>query len=106
MLAPFLGNPLEEVLQQGQMQLILDDDGLGLRYFTWRFPLCLTSYDDVLGHGDRMSGSQGGDDPAMQAFMELRESFACLSGMDDSSRNAEQLARPRRRSCGSTTITR
>ena len=91
-LAPFLSNPLEEVLQQGQMQLILDDDGLALRYFTWRLPLCLTSYDDVLGHGDKMSGSQGGDDPATQAFMELRESFACLSGLDDSSQKRRQLA--------------
>lgn len=91
-LAPFLSSSLEEVLQQGQMQLVLDDDGLALRYFTWRLPLCLTSYDDVLGHGDKMSGSQGGDDPATQAFMGLRESFACLSGRDDSSQKRRQLA--------------
>jgi len=91
-LAPFLGNPLEEVLQQGEMKLVLDKEGLGLQYFTWRFPLCLASYDDVLGHGDGMSGSQGGDDPGMRAFLELRESVACLSGMDDSSKKREQLA--------------
>ncbi len=91
-LAPFLGNPLEEVLQQGEMKLVLDEEGLGLHYFTWRFPLCLASYDDVLGRGGRMSGSQGGDDPGTQAFLALRESFACLSGMDDSSKKRDRLA--------------
>jgi (1->4)-alpha-D-glucan 1-alpha-D-glucosylmutase len=91
-LTPFLGSPLEEVLRQGQMPLVLDDEGLALRYFAWRFPLYLISYNDVLGHGDTMSGSQGGDDPAMQEFMELRDSFACLSGRDDSSQKRQQLA--------------
>ncbi len=94
-LAPFLGNSLEEVLQQGEMKLVLDEEGLGLQYFTWRFPLGLASYDDVLGHRDGMSGSQGGADPGMQAFLELRESFACLSGRDDSSRKRDQLAHAR-----------
>jgi (1->4)-alpha-D-glucan 1-alpha-D-glucosylmutase len=91
-LAPFLGSPLEEVLRQGQMQLVLDDDGLGLRYFTWRFPLSLASYDHVLGHGDGMSGSLAGDDPQVQAFAELRKTFACLGAMDDSSEKRRQLA--------------
>jgi (1->4)-alpha-D-glucan 1-alpha-D-glucosylmutase len=91
-LAPFLGNSLEEVLHEGEMKLVLDAQGLGLQYFTWRFPLCLASYDDVLGHGGRWSGSQGGDDPGMQTFQELRESFARLSGLDDSSQKRDQLA--------------
>ncbi len=91
-LAPFLGNPLEEVLQQGQMKLVLNAEGLGLQYFAWRFPLSLASYDEVLGHGGARSGSQGGDDPGMQAFRELRESFARLRGMDDSSGKRDQLA--------------
>ena len=95
-LAPFLGNPLEDVLQQGEMKLVLDEEGLGLQYFTWRFPLCLASYDDVLGHGGWRSDSQGSDDPGIQAFLELRESFACLSGMDDSSQRRERLADAKR----------
>jgi (1->4)-alpha-D-glucan 1-alpha-D-glucosylmutase len=95
-LAPFLGNPLDEVLQQGEMKLVLDEEGLGLQYFTWRFPLCLASYDDILGHSDRRSGSQGGDDPGMRTFQELREFFACLSSMDDSSKKREQLADAKR----------
>ena len=95
-LAPFLGGPLEEVLRQGQMQLVLDDHGLALQYFTWRFPLGLASYDDVLGHGAPLSGSQGGDDPGMQAFRDLRDSFACLSGLDDSPGKREQVAEAQR----------
>jgi (1->4)-alpha-D-glucan 1-alpha-D-glucosylmutase len=91
-LAPFLGGPLEEVLHRGEMQLVLDDDGLALRYFTWRFPLSLASYDDVLGRGDPMSGSQGGVDPGMRAFAELRESFARLSGVDDSAQKRRHVA--------------
>ncbi|MBM4026800.1 MAG: malto-oligosyltrehalose synthase, partial [Planctomycetes bacterium] len=95
-LAPFLGSPLEEVLQRGEMQLVLDENGLAFQYFTWRFPLSLATYDEILGHGDPMSGSQGGDDPALQAFAELRESFACLSGLGDSSKKREQVAHAKR----------
>lgn len=55
-LAPVLGGPLEDVLREGQLQLILDADGLGLRYYDWRLPLSLACYDDVLGHDlDRSS---------------------------------------------------
>lgn len=96
LLAPFLGRPLEEVLARGQLQLVLDEDGLALRYFTWRFPLSLASYDDILGHADPLSGSQGGDDPGMRSFHQLRQSFACLSGMDDSLDKREQVAQAKK----------
>ncbi len=40
-----------------------------------------------------MSGSQGGDDPEVQTFLELRESFACLSGLDEFHRFHQLRAR-------------
>lgn len=49
LLAPILGRPLEDVLRQGELRLDLDGDGLALRYYDWRLPLCLACYDDVIG---------------------------------------------------------
>ncbi len=50
-LAPILGATLEDVLDRGEVRLILDEKGLALRYYDWRLPLSLASYDDVLGRG-------------------------------------------------------
>lgn len=92
-LAPFLGSPLEEVLRQGEMKLVLDADGLAVKYFTWRFPLHLSSYAFVLRScGRRLSGPMAGDDSALQAFAGLPDRFTRLSEMDDSPEKQRQLA--------------
>ncbi|MBN1507554.1 MAG: malto-oligosyltrehalose synthase [Sedimentisphaerales bacterium] len=95
-LAPFLGDSLDEVLRRGEIQLTLDDDGLALRYFGWRFPLCLTSYDDVLGHNGGATGVLAEDHRSTQAFTRLRETFTRLSGMGDSSKKWKQVADAKR----------
>lgn len=92
-LAPFLGDPLEEVLQRGEMRLTLDRDGFAIRYFNWRFPLYLASYDDVLRPArERLSGSLARDDARLQTFVGLPDTFARLSEMDDSARKRRELA--------------
>jgi len=92
-LAPFLGGPLEEVLKRGEVQLALDGEGLAIRYFTWRFPLYLPTYESVLwGDGLLQSGSvtDGGTPP--QEFCSLHDSFAHLANMDDSPDKRRLLA--------------
>ena len=85
LLAPFLAGPLEEVLARGEIRLALDKEGLSILYFTRRFPLHLASYEAVLWHGRRLlSGSMAGDDPAVQTFEGLHDTFRLLSDMDDS----------------------
>ncbi len=97
-LAPFLGDPLEEVLQRGEMRLTLDRDGLAIRYFNWRFPLYLPSYVDVLQHGpERLSDPAAGDDARLQAFVGLSDTFARLGEMDDSPRKRRELAEAKER---------
>ena len=92
-LAPFLGGSLEEVMQRGEIKLALDNEGLSIQYFTRRFPLCLASYESVLWHDRRLlSGSMAGDDPAVQAFEGLRDTFKTLSEMDDSPEKRRQVA--------------
>jgi len=109
-LAPFLAGPLEEVLQRGELRLVLDADGLAVRYFDWRFPLCLSTYQAVLGHGDGKlaigapnaeyrvgdPGAVAGDDPKLQAFAGLRDTFVRLSDTEDSPEKREQLDQARR----------
>jgi (1->4)-alpha-D-glucan 1-alpha-D-glucosylmutase len=76
-LAPFLGDSLEDTLRQGRIRLALDRDGLSVRYANWRFPLALTFYAAVL--------------PADPAFAQLRDAFVELSQAEDSARMRRQL---------------
>lgn len=46
-LAPFLGCPCGEALEQGRIRLAYDDAGLSVNYFEHRFPLRLESYPTV-----------------------------------------------------------
>ena len=93
-LAPFLGGPLEELLRRGEVRLILDADGLAVRYFDWRFSLYLPTYQAVLWHGGgQLSGSMAGDDPPLQAFAQLRDTFVRLAETNDSSEKRQQLAK-------------
>jgi (1->4)-alpha-D-glucan 1-alpha-D-glucosylmutase len=93
LLAPFLGGTVEELLQRGELQLSLDAQGLAIRYFDWRFPLHLPTYETVLWHGQgQLSGSMAGDDPPLQEFAELRDTFIRLSDTDDSADKRRQLA--------------
>ena len=53
LLAPFLGVFYHQALEEGQIRLVFDEDGLGVRYFDWRLPLRLESYPRVFGKGLR-----------------------------------------------------
>ena len=50
--APFLGHPLEECIEKGEMVLKYDETGLFLAYYDHRFPLSLESYRRVFDPGD------------------------------------------------------
>lgn len=47
-LAPFLGSYYTEVLEQGKIRLVLDEKGLGFRYYDHRFPLRIDAYSKLL----------------------------------------------------------
>lgn len=81
-LIPFLGQPLEDVLQEGQLSLAVDDDGLALRYYDWRLPLRLDSYDEVLSTGlDETIAALGDDARTAEALRRLCTGWTELSGL-------------------------
>jgi (1->4)-alpha-D-glucan 1-alpha-D-glucosylmutase len=45
---PILGKPYHEVLESGELVLTLDEAGLNVRYYDYRLPLEVKSYDMVL----------------------------------------------------------
>src|SRR5690349_8117813 len=47
-MVPFLGNPLEECIREGQIQLSLDTDGFKVRYLDTPYPLSLSAYPELI----------------------------------------------------------
>ncbi|MEL6902040.1 MAG: malto-oligosyltrehalose synthase [Cyanobacteria bacterium J06606_4] len=45
-LAPMLGDTYERCLERGELQLSYDPEGLGINYYSLRFPISLESYPD------------------------------------------------------------
>ncbi len=50
LLAPFLGKFYGDCLENGELILNYDSDGLSVNYYNWRFPLRIESYSHVLMH--------------------------------------------------------
>ncbi len=57
-MVPFLGDPLNEVLQQKQLQLTLDPKGLFLKYFDSAYPVSVASYRPLLVQAQQRSGQE------------------------------------------------
>ncbi|MBU0672881.1 MAG: malto-oligosyltrehalose synthase, partial [Candidatus Margulisbacteria bacterium] len=51
LLAPFLGKFYAESLENGEIKLELDEKGLSIRYYNWRFPLSRDSYAGFFPNG-------------------------------------------------------
>ncbi|MBW4466076.1 MAG: malto-oligosyltrehalose synthase [Pegethrix bostrychoides GSE-TBD4-15B] len=48
LLAPFLGRFYGDCLENGELQLRYDQEGLSVNYYNWRFPLRIETYSNVL----------------------------------------------------------
>ncbi len=48
LLAPFLGKFYGDCLESGELQLRYDQEGLSVNYYSWRFPLRIETYSQVL----------------------------------------------------------
>jgi malto-oligosyltrehalose synthase/4-alpha-glucanotransferase len=55
LMVPFLGNALEDVIANGELQLVSKDDGLFLSYADQYYPLNSRSYKSVLDHEETKS---------------------------------------------------
>jgi (1->4)-alpha-D-glucan 1-alpha-D-glucosylmutase len=64
LLAPFLGSFYAECLENGEIQLKYDREGLSINYYALRFPLKIESYGTVFGpHLADLKNKIGGDHP-------------------------------------------
>ncbi|HLI26128.1 MAG TPA: malto-oligosyltrehalose synthase [Chloroflexota bacterium] len=88
-LLPILGAPLRRVLRRGELRLVLDVSGLGLRYYDWRLPLGPRSLRTLLRpavwHGLARALAAAGAEPA-----DARQLAALCATLPDDDR--ERLA--------------
>ncbi|MBI1910828.1 MAG: malto-oligosyltrehalose synthase [Deltaproteobacteria bacterium] len=63
-LAPFLGRFYGEALESGEIKLMYDNMGFFAHYFSFRFPLKIDSYVNILSHDiKRLKNKLGRDNP-------------------------------------------
>jgi (1->4)-alpha-D-glucan 1-alpha-D-glucosylmutase len=70
LLAPFLGSFYGEALENGELNLVYDEKGLGLSYYALRLPLRIESYFKVFG-GEMgpLEAALGADTPELAKFI-------------------------------------
>ena len=85
LLLPFLGSDYGQALQEGSLQLQLDDDrcGFHVRHYEHCFPICPADFGELL----RLAGPSD----AAQALKPLADSFAALRFSGDAHAQAQPL---------------
>jgi (1->4)-alpha-D-glucan 1-alpha-D-glucosylmutase len=69
-LAPFLGKLYPEALENGEIKLIYDDEGLSINYYETRLPVKIESYLDVFSFRlDKLRNNLGRNNPDFIRFM-------------------------------------
>ncbi|WP_299823270.1 malto-oligosyltrehalose synthase [uncultured Pontibacter sp.] len=73
-MVPFLGDTLDKVLEEGQLQIDLSEAGLQVKYFDNAYPLSLPSYRLLLEQALKNSGEPGVT-PLVRQFLEELQRF-------------------------------
>jgi (1->4)-alpha-D-glucan 1-alpha-D-glucosylmutase len=69
-LAPFLGKFYQEALENGEIRLNYDEEGLSINYYETRLPIKIESYADVLSFRlDKLRNKLGRNDPEFIRYM-------------------------------------
>lgn len=80
LLAPFLGRFYGTALEEGEIRLIYDSDGLGVCYYDLRFPLRIDSYAQVFTHNlPHLKAQMGEDHPDFIQFLGMLHVLKTLS---------------------------
>lgn len=80
-LLPILGAPYGSVLENQELVLGIDEDGLYVRYYETRLPLSPKSYPSLLAHRIRtFEGDLGKTHPAFRALLDLIDAIQKLPG--------------------------
>ncbi|MCX2740099.1 malto-oligosyltrehalose synthase [Pontibacter anaerobius] len=70
-MVPFLGEPLEKVLEQNQLELKLSEKGISLNYYDNMYPVSVSSYRTLLEEALQVSGNPEVTPQAAQSLKEL-----------------------------------
>ncbi len=69
-LAPFLGKFFQEALENGEIRINYDEEGLSINYYETRLPLKIESYADVFSFRlDKLRNKLGRNDPDFIRYM-------------------------------------
>lgn len=93
LLAPFLGDLYGRCLDRNEIKLRFDENGFGVCFYEWKFPLKIGSYSKVLGAdlnwlGDKIQR----EDKDYIDFLEITHSFKNLEESTNASDYYNQLA--------------
>lgn len=97
-LAPFLGAPYSQALDERQIQLGLGEAGLAVHYYDIRFPLSLSSYKPLLmSNATTLRQELGPDDLNARAFLEVCTVFELRANQGHSTEKQEAVRHAKRR---------
>ena len=97
-LLPFLGAPFGQVLENGELQIVHENERLQLAYWSNRFPLTLPTITYLLDSTRELLEQEvAGSESALNASVELQEIISELRQLPPPERHREDTAEERRR---------
>lgn len=91
-LAPFLGTPFGEALENGELKLNYSERGFFISYYEHRFPLRMETYHTVLSHGlGKLKRKAGKQDPDFIRFLGVLHILKNLPASDETDERYEQI---------------
>jgi (1->4)-alpha-D-glucan 1-alpha-D-glucosylmutase len=91
-LAPFLGEFYAQCLENGEIKLRYDQDGLSINYYSLRFPLNIESYNKVLAYNLGAAKKKlGSDHPDFIKLLGILYSLKGLPSKEDSQERSDQI---------------
>ncbi|MCF8108996.1 MAG: malto-oligosyltrehalose synthase [Desulfohalobiaceae bacterium] len=86
-LAPFLGAPLRETLERGEIRLVYEADGFCLEYYDRRLPLNPRTHWDLLRSGQEALGQP--EALGAQDFLKFETMLDCFQQLQEPAHNRE-----------------
>jgi len=91
-LAPFLGGFYGECLENAEIKLRYDQDGLSVNYFKLKFPIVIESYANVFAHGlGALRRRLGGKDPDFVKLLGVLFVLKNLPPKEETRERADQV---------------
>ena len=91
-LAPFLGKYYQEALENGEIKLSYDEEGLSINYYETRLPVKIESYADVFSFRlDKLRNKLGRNDPDFIRYMGALFAIKSLPTADEIDERYNQI---------------